>query len=87
MRKVTTTKKINKAITNNLVKAEKIEVYYKTSGKTEIIDTNKFTEDFSVLCESDVFADAIGWHYERDIKESISSIQSKVSRIFNDVWL
>ena len=49
MRKVTTTKKINKAITNNLVKAEKIEVYYKTSGKTEIIDTNKFTEDFSVL--------------------------------------
>lgn len=68
MRKVTTTKKINKAITNNLVKAEKIEVYYKTSGKTEIIDTNKVTEDFSVLCESDVFSDAIGWHFERDIE-------------------
>lgn len=68
MRKVTTTKKINKAITNNLVKAEKVEVYYKTSGKTEIMDTNKFTENFSFLCESGVFMDAIGWHYERDIQ-------------------
>lgn len=68
MRKVTTTNKINGALTNNLVKAEKVEVYYKTSGKTEIMDTNKFTEDFSFLCELGVFADAIGWHYERDHK-------------------
>ena len=68
MRKVTTTSKINKAITNNLVKVEKVEVYYKTSGKTEIMDTNKFTEDFSFLCESGIFSDAVGWHYERDIK-------------------
>lgn len=68
MRKITTTKKINKALTNNLVKAEKVEVYYKTSGKTEIIDTDRFIENFSFLCESGVFADAIGWHYERDFR-------------------
>lgn len=68
MRKVTTTTKINKAFTNNLVKAEKVEVYYKTSGKTEIIDTDRFIENFSFLCESGIFSDAIGWHYERDIK-------------------
>lgn len=68
MRKVTTTNKINGALTNNLVKAEKVEVYYKTSGKTEIMDTNKFTEDFSFLCESGIFSDAVGWHYERDIQ-------------------
>ena len=68
MRKVTTTTKINKAITNNLVKAEKVEVYYKTSGKTEIMDTNKFTENLSFLCESGIFSDAIGWHFERDIE-------------------
>lgn len=68
MRKVTTTTKINGALTNNLVKAEKVEVYYKTSGKTEVMDTNKFTENFSFLCESGVFMDAIGWHYERDIQ-------------------
>lgn len=68
MRKVTTTTKINGALTNNLVKAEKVEVYYKTSGKTEIMDTNKFTENLSFLCESGIFMDAIGWHYERDIQ-------------------
>ena len=68
MRKVTTTTKINKAFPNNLVKAEKVEVYYKTSGKTEIIDTDRFIENFSFLCESGIFSDAIGWHYERDIK-------------------
>lgn len=68
MRKVTTTTKINKAFTNNLVKAEKVEVYYKTSGKTEIIDTDRFIENFSFLCESGIFSDAVGWHYERDIK-------------------
>ena len=68
MRKVTTTTKINGALTNNLVKAEKVEVYYKTSGKTEIMDTNKFTENFSFLCESGIFLDAVGWHYKRDIE-------------------
>ena len=46
----------------------KAEIYYKTSRKTEIIDTDRFTENFSFLCESGIFADAIGWHYERDIK-------------------
>ena len=70
MRKVTTTTKINKAFTNNLVKAEKVEVYYKTSGKTEIIDIDKFYEDFSFLCESGCFANALGWHYEKDIKSN-----------------
>ena len=68
MRKVTTTRKINEAITNNLLHIEKAEVHYKTSRKTEIIDTDRFTENFSFLCESGVFADAIGWHYERDHK-------------------
>lgn len=68
MRKRTTTKQLNSAITNNLLHIEKAEVHYKTSGKTEIIDTDRFTENFSFLCESGVFADAIGWHYERDIE-------------------
>lgn len=75
MRKVTTTKKINGALTNNLVKAEKVEVYYKTSGKTEIMDTNKFTENLSFLCESGIFSDAIGWHFERDYRTGIYEIE------------
>ena len=68
MRKRTTTKQLNSAITNNLLHIEKAEVHYKTSGKTEIIDTDRFTENFSFLCESGVFMNAIGWHYERDFK-------------------
>lgn len=68
MRKVTTTNKINEALANNLLHIERAAVYYKTSRKTETIDTDKFTENFSFLCEAGVFMDALGWHFERDIK-------------------
>ena len=68
MRRRTTTKQLNSAITNNLLHITKAEIYYKTSRKTEIIDTDRFTEYFSFLCESGIFSDAIGWHYERDFK-------------------
>lgn len=71
MRKVTTTKKINEAIANNLLQFQKSEVYYKTSGKIETMDTDRLTENFSFLCESGVFMDAIGWHYERDCKTGL----------------
>lgn len=68
MSKITTTSKINEAITNNLLQIMRTEVHYKTSNKTEIIDADEFYEDFSFLCESGCFANALGWHYERDIK-------------------
>jgi len=68
MRKRTTTQQLSTAITNNLLQIIKAEIYHKTSRKTEIIDTDRFTENFSFLCESGIFADAIGWHYERDFK-------------------
>ena len=70
MQKRTTTKELQDAITNNLLHITKAEVYYKTSGKTEIIDIDKFYEDFSFLCESGCFANALGWHYEKDIKSN-----------------
>lgn len=68
MRRISTTKQINEAITNNLLQIERSEIYYKTSGKTEIMDADKFYEDFSFLCGSGCFADALGWHYERDMQ-------------------
>lgn len=68
MRRITTTNKINEAITNNLLQIERSEIYYKSSRKAETIDAGKFYEDFSFLCESGRFADAVGWYYERDIK-------------------
>lgn len=68
MRRRTTTKKINEAITNNLLQIERSEIYYKTSRRTEIIEAVKIHENLQFLCESGCFADAVGWHYERDIK-------------------
>ena len=68
MRRKTTTQKLQQVITNNLLHITKAEIYYKTSRKTEIIDTDRFTENFSFLCESGIFADAVGWHYERDFR-------------------
>lgn len=68
MRKVTTTNRINEAIASNLLQITKAEVYNKTSGKTETIDTDRLTENFSFLCESGIFMDTLGWHFERDIK-------------------
>lgn len=70
VRRITTTRKINEAITNNLLQITKAEVYYKTSGKTEAIDAATFRENFSFLCESGIFTDSIGWHCERNIKVS-----------------
>lgn len=71
MRKRTTTQQLSTAIANNLLQIQKAEVYYKTSSKTETIDTDRFTENFSFLCESGVFMDAIGWHFERDCKTGL----------------
>lgn len=68
MRKRTTTKQLQNAISNNLLHITKTEVYYKTSRKTETIDADKFKDSLDFLCESDIFADAIDWHYERDHK-------------------
>lgn len=66
MKRVTTTKRINVTLTNNLLHIRKAELYYKTSGETETIDAITFRENFSFLCDSGIFSDAIGWHYEQD---------------------
>lgn len=76
MKRITTTKKINEAIANNLAKVEKAEVYYKSSGKTESIDAETFKKNFGFLCESGCFADALGWHYERNYKTGLYEIET-----------
>ncbi len=68
MRKRTTTQKLNSAITNNLLKVQKAQCYYKTSRKTETIDNDTLTENLQFLCESGVFASCIGWTFEKDYK-------------------
>lgn len=68
MRKITSTSKINDAINNHLLQITKAEIYYKTSGKTETMETDRLTENFSFLCKSGIFMNEIGWHYERDMQ-------------------
>lgn len=68
MKKATTTSKIKIALNNEMLKVTKTEIYYKTLGTIETINTSLFCDSFDFLCESGIFADAIGWHYERDIK-------------------
>lgn len=64
----TTTKKINDAITNNLLQLKKAEVYHKTIRKTEILDNDTVIENLEFLCESGVFVDCVGWTFERDYR-------------------
>lgn len=68
MRKVTTTKKIKVALNEGMLKVTKAEIYYKTLRTTEIVNTDLFCESLDFLCKSGIFADALGRHYERDMK-------------------
>ena len=67
MRRKSTTKQIQQAIKNDLLKLTKVEKYSKSTRRTTTISTGTFKDDLDFLCEI-IFADAIGWHYEYDIK-------------------
>ena len=67
MRRKTTTKQLQQAIKDNLLKFIKAEKYSKSTHKTTTISTDTFKDDFDFLCET-LFADSIGWHFEYDIK-------------------
>ena len=66
MQRRTTTKQLSIAITNNLLQVTKAEIYYKSLGTTETVNASIFCESLDFLCNSGIFVDAIGWHYEKD---------------------
>lgn len=68
MRKRTTTQQLSTAITNNLLQIIKAECHYKSSNRIDEVSQETFKENLQFLCESGCFVDAIGWHFERDIK-------------------
>ena len=76
MQRQTTTQQIQNAIKNNYLHLIKAEVYNKTTRKTEEIPNDKFMESFDFFCESGLFMDAIGWHYERNHKTGIYEVES-----------
>ena len=67
MRKRTTTKQLQQAIKNNLLKLIKAEKYSKSTRKTTTISIDTFKDDLDFLCET-IFADCVGWHYERNYR-------------------
>lgn len=67
MKRMTTTKRVNDVLSNNLLQVIKAKCYYKTSRETDII-TDLFLENFQSLCESGCFMDCVGWNYERDYR-------------------
>lgn len=68
MRRKTTTKQISTVITNNLLYVVRAECRYKSSDRIDKISSEKFKNDFDFLCESGLFAESLGWHYELDHK-------------------
>lgn len=83
MRKRTTTGQLNSAITNNLLQIAKVEVYYKTSRKTETMHTDTFKDSLEFLCET-IFSPCIGWYYE-DNFDSGSDYIAECSRMDRSV--
>lgn len=65
MKKRTTTKQLNTAITNGLLQVTKAECSYKSSNRIDEISKDKFKESLEFLGET-LFADCVGWHYERN---------------------
>ena len=82
MRRKTTTRQIQQAIKNNLLKLTKAEKYSKSTRKTTIISIDTFKESLDFLCET-IFSDAIGWHYERD--HETGDYEVECSRMNGDV--
>lgn len=68
MKKRTTTKQLSTAITNNLLQVTKAECHYKSSDCIDELSKETFKENLDYLNESGVFADCIGWYYEKDYK-------------------
>lgn len=82
MRRRTSTQKLQQAITNNLLKLVKVEKYSKSTRKTTTISTDIFKDDLDFLCET-IFADCVGWHYERE--HETGDYEIECSRMNGDV--
>lgn len=68
MKRNTTTKQLNDAITNNILAVTKVKCEYKEIEEcTEIINNDAFIESLQYLNESGVLAANVDWKYEKSI--------------------
>lgn len=82
MRRKTTTKQLQQAIKDNLLHITKAQKYSKSTRKTTTMSIDTFKESLDFLCET-LFADAIGWHYERNYRTG--EYEADCSRMNGDV--
>ena len=68
MKRRTSSKQLNSAITNGLLQITKVECHYKSSSHIDEISNEAFKESLDFLCESDIFAGCIGWTFEKNFK-------------------
>lgn len=69
MRQRTTTKRLHEAISNNLLKIEKVQCSYKSSNRIDEISKETFKDNLDFLSESGIFADFIDWHFDMNPSE------------------
>lgn len=69
MRKRTTTKQLQQAITNSLLDVIRVECHYKSSRRIDQITSETFKDSLDFLCESGIFSDFVDWHYEKSLSE------------------
>lgn len=65
MKKRTTTHQLQQAIKGNLLKLIKAQKYNKSTCQTDVISIDLFKDSLDFLYKS-LFADCIGWYYERN---------------------
>ena len=84
MKRRTTTAQINEALANDLLIITKVECYRKTLRQTDVIDAESFIDNFQFLVESGIFADCVGWHFEKDYKSNQYLIEAGRSDAYSE---
>lgn len=69
MRKRTSTQKLLKAITNNLLQVTKAECSYKSSKQIGELSKETFMDNLAFINESGIFSGFIDWHYDKILSE------------------
>lgn len=67
----TTTRQLTEALADGFLTIIKAERYYKLSAQIKELNTEEFTEYIQFLNESGIFADFIGWYFEKADKEYV----------------
>lgn len=69
MKRRTTTKQLQNAITKGLLEVRKAECSYKSSSQIDEMSRETFLDNLASINESGVFAGFVDWHYESNLSK------------------